>query len=182
MSQLQELDNLVKTVKYKQRQLADRSEDLNQNDIATQITPSISRLESDRRDLPENDSSFKVPQVSGFVPDRLKVAELENQKIDISIRNVEPQILSHINPIEKEESCFGTEESFLDSDVEIIEPEVLNSAVDIKSNSSNSNPLRKIFRNDLLIMVLKNIIKHKFRFYFHIFRSFKKTSKFYENR
>ena len=150
MSQLQELDNLVKTVKYKQRQLADRSEDLNQNDIATQITPSISRLESDRQDLPENDSSFKVPQVSGFAPDRLKVAELENQKIDISIRNVEPQILSHINPIEKEESFFGTEESFLDSDVEIIEPEVLNSAVDIKSTSSNSNPLRKIFITDLL--------------------------------
>ena len=113
--------------------------------MGTQMTPSISRLESHRHSEPEEEGAFKVPQVSGLAPDRLKVAELENRNIDISIRNVQPQILSHINPLEKEESYVESEESFLDSDMEIIEPEVVNSTTDVKSSSSKSNPLRCVY-------------------------------------
>jgi len=127
-TQLKELDNLVKTVKQRQTQLANRTEEIeNRTDMATQITPSISRMESKR--LADNQPSL----------DRLSIAELQNQQIEISVRKITEQQMSHNQNIYQDH--YISDDSIIDSDADVVQPEVLNSARQL-SDLSKSSPLR----------------------------------------
>ena len=135
-TQLQELDDLVKTVKYRQTQLTSRTDEIentNRSDMGTQITPSISRMEQHRLPVKQTPS------------DRLNVAELQNQKIDISIRKISTQQISQNDILDEDE--YFSEDSVIDSDADIVQPEVLNSA---RQLSDLSNPLRWVFNRNLI--------------------------------
>ena len=117
---------MVKTVKYKQRALQESSEE-RVVDTGTQITPSISRLEENRVEVAEP-------------LDRLSIAELQSQQIDVSIRKMTQQVIEvndHECHLEENSSIF--DESLVDGSV--VEPQVLNSEKQL-SDLSKSNPLR----------------------------------------